>query len=94
MTRSSRIILVAVLVAPALAAAVAVPALTASTTSTTAMPATAVGKTIYACLTAKHTLSRVSVTKPPTCPTGTVPVQWEGLAGEPVPSPSASPTTT
>jgi hypothetical protein len=90
MTRSSRIILVAVLVAPALAAAVAVPALTASTTSTTAMPATAVGKTIYACLTARHTLSRVSVTKPPTCPTGTVPVQWEGLAGQPVPSPTST----
>jgi hypothetical protein len=96
MTRSSRIILVAVLVASALAAAVAVPALTTSPTATspTAMPATAVGKTIYACLTARHTLSRVSVTKPPTCPAGTVPVQWEGLAGQPVPSPSASPTST
>jgi hypothetical protein len=52
MTRSSRIIVVAVLVAPVLAAAVAVPALTTnSTSSTTGMPATAVGKTIYACLT-------------------------------------------
>jgi hypothetical protein len=96
MTRSSRIILVAGLVASTVVAAVAVPALTTSPTATspTVMPATAVGKTIYACLTARHTLSRVSVTKPPTCPAGTVPVQWEGLAGQPVPSPSASPTTT
>jgi hypothetical protein len=96
MTRSSRIILVAVLAASTLAAAAAVPALTTSPTPTTptTMPATMVGKTIYGCLTAKHTLSRVSVTKPPTCPEGTVPVQWEGLSGQPVPSPTASPTTT
>jgi len=93
MTRSSRIILVAVLAAPALAAAVAVPALTTSSTSSTTAT-TAVSKTIYACLTDRHTLTRVSVTKPPTCPPGTVPVQWEGQVGDPVPSPSASPATT
>jgi|SRR5262245_13292024 len=94
MTRSSRIILVTVLAGSALAAAASVPALTAgpTATATTTMPKTAVGKMIYACLTARHTLIRVSTTKAPTCPAGTVPVRWPGTAGQPVQSPS--PTST
>jgi hypothetical protein len=95
MTRSRWIILAAVAVAAALVAAVAVPALRAKPTATDhpATPAAAVGTTIYACLTPKHTLTRVSVSTAPTCPVGTVPLQWQGQAGPPVPSPSASPTS-
>src|SRR5262245_3890449 len=94
MTRSSRIILVTVLAGSALAAAASVPALTAgpTATATTTMPKTAVGKMIYACLPARHTPIRVSTTKAPTCPAGTVPVRGPGTAGQPVQSPS--PTST
>ena len=93
MTRP-RTILAAVTAASALAAAAAVPALTARpAASPGAVGSTnAAGTTIYACLTPKHTLTRVSVTTPPACPSGTTPVQWLGQAGQPVPSPSP-PTT-
>jgi len=97
MTRSPRIILAAAAVAAvaAVAAAVAVPALMAKPAATdrAVTPAAAAGTTIYACLTSRHTLVRVSVTTPPACPVGTVPVQWQGQAGQPVPTPSASPTS-
>jgi hypothetical protein len=94
MTRSSWIILAAVAAAAALVATVVVPALRARLTATdrAATPAVAVGTTFYACLTTRHTLVRVSVTTPPACPVGTVPVHWQGQAGQPVSSPSASPT--
>src|SRR5258708_4493856 len=97
MTRSPRIILAAAAVAAVAAggAAVAVPALRAKPAATdgAVTPAAAAGTTIYACLTSRHTLVRVSVTTPPACPVGTVPVQWQGQAGQPVPTPSASPTS-
>jgi Glycosyl hydrolase family 12 len=95
MTRSSWIILAAVAAAAALVVALAVPALRAKPTATdrAATPAVAVGTTIYACLTTRHILVRVSVTMPPKCPAGTVPVQWQGQAGQPVPSPTVSPTS-
>ena len=95
MTRSSWIILAAVAAAAALVAAVAVPALKAKPASTdrAATPAVAVGTTIYACLTTRHTLVRVSVNTPPACPVGAIPVHWQGQAGPPVPSPTASPTS-
>ena len=95
MTRSAWIIVAAVAAVAALAVAVAVPALRAKPTATdgAATPAAAVGTTIYACLTPRHILARLSVATPPACPVGTVPVQWQGQAGSPVPSPSASPTS-
>jgi hypothetical protein len=95
MTRSSWIILAAVAAAAALVAVVVVPALRAKPTATdrAATPAVAMGTTFYACLTARHTLVKVSVTTPPACPVGTVPVHWQGQAGSPVPSPTASPTS-
>ena len=94
MTRSSWIIL-AVAAAAAVAAAVIVPGLTAKPTAADhpGTPAAAIGTTIYACLTPRHTLIRVSVTTPPACPVGTVPLQWQRQAGQPVPSPSASPAS-
>src|SRR5260370_23203414 len=96
MPRSPRIILAAAAVAAvaAVAAAVAVPALMAKPAATdrAVTPAAAAGTTIYACLTSRHTLVRVSVTTPPACPVGTVPVQWQGQAGQPVPPPTPSPT--
>jgi Glycosyl hydrolase family 12 len=95
MTRSSWIILAAVAAAAALVVGVAVTALSAKPTVTdrAATPAVDVGTTIYACLTTGHTLVRVSVTTPPKCPEGTTPVQWQGQAGQPVRSPTASPTS-
>src|SRR5258708_15649553 len=97
MTRSPRIILAAAAVAAVAqaAAALAAPALMAKPAATdrAVTPAAAAGTTIYACLTSRHTLVRVSVTTPPACPVGTVPVQWQGQAGQPVPTPSASPTS-
>lgn len=94
MIRSRWIILAAVAAAAALVAAVAVPALRARPTATDhpATSAATVGTTIYACLTRKHTLTKMSVTTPPVCPVGTIPLQWQGQAEQPVPSPSASPT--
>src|SRR5260221_5185315 len=97
MTRSPRIILAAAAVAAvaAVAAAVAVPALMAKPAATdrAVTPAAAAGTTIYACLTSSHPLVRLSVTTPPACAVGTVRVQWQGQAGQPVPTPSASPTS-
>jgi Glycosyl hydrolase family 12 len=94
MTRSSWIVLAAA-VAVAVAAAVAVPALRAKPTASArdVVPSTT-GTTIYACMTSGHTLNRVSITTPLACPAGMVPVQWQGQAGRPVPSPSASPART
>ena len=94
MTRSSWIILAAIVAAAALVAAVALPSLRAKPTATdgAVAPAVAVGTTIYACLTTRHALVRVSVSTPPACPVGTVPVHWQGQAGSPVPSPTAAPT--
>jgi Glycosyl hydrolase family 12 len=91
MTRlSPRIVLAAVAAAAALAVAAAVPALTArpAASARSVLPAAAAGTTIYACLTSRHILTRVSVGTPPVCPAGTVPVRWRGQAGPPVPSPS------
>ena len=90
MTRSSWIIMATVVGAAALVVAVAVAALSAKPTATdrAATPAVDVGTTIYACLTTRHTLVRVSVTTPPKCPVGTIPLQWQGQAGQPVPTAS------
>jgi hypothetical protein len=95
MTRSSRIILAAVAAAAALAAGAAVPALLARPAATAQdfMPAADASTTIYACLTSGHTLARVRVNRPPACPAGTVPVQWQGQAGQRVPSPSPRATS-
>src|SRR5260221_10097096 len=94
MTRSPRIILAAFAAAAALAAAAAVPALMArpAASARTVLPVAAAGTTIYACLTSRHTLTRVSVGTRPACPVGTVPVHWHGQAGQPVPSPNPRPT--
>lgn len=99
MGRLPWIVLAAGAAVSAVAATVAVPALTArpAATSRAVMPAGAASVTIYACMTSRHTLSRVSVTTPPACPVGTVPVRWKGQAGQPVPSPTSprpSPTST
>jgi hypothetical protein len=96
MTKPSRIILAAIAAALTIVAAAAVPALTArpAATARDVSSAPAAGTTIFACLTSRNTLSRVSTSTPPACPAGTVPVQWQGQAGQPVPSPSASPTST
>lgn len=85
----------AVVAAVIVAAAVAVPVLKAKPTAADhpATPAAAVGTTIYACLTPTHTLTRVSVSTPLACPVGTVPLQWQGQARQPVPSPRVSPTS-
>jgi hypothetical protein len=93
MTKLSWIILAAFAAVSAVVAAAVVPALTARPTKPAGAD-TPVATTFYACLTSKHTLTRVSVTTPPACPAGTVPVQWQGQAGQPVRSPSASPTST
>jgi hypothetical protein len=95
MIKRSRIILAAIAAVLVLAAAAAVPALMARHAATTrdVTSAAADGTTIYACLTSGNTLSRVSTT-PPACPAGTAPVQWQGQAGQPVPEPSTSPTST
>jgi hypothetical protein len=94
MTKPSRIILAAIAAAFIVAAAAFVPALTArpAATARDVSSAAAAGTTIFACLTSKHTLSRVGTARP-MCPAGTVPVQWQGQAGQPVPSPSASPAS-
>src|SRR5258707_2957835 len=91
MTRSPRIILAAFAAAAALAAAAAVPALMArpAASARTVRPAAAAGTTIYACLTSRHTLTRVSVGTVPACPAGAVPVRWRGEAGPPGPAPTA-----
>ena len=95
MTRSPRLILAAFAAAAALAAAAAVPALTARPDAAAgpAAPAAAVagGTTIYACVTSRHTLVRVSVGMVPACPAGAVLVRWRGQAGRPAPSPTPSP---
>src|SRR5260221_10290137 len=95
MTRPPRIILAAAACAAvaAVAAAVSAPALMANPAATdrAVTPAAAAGTTIYACLTSRHTLVRVSVTTPPACPVGTVPVQWQGQAASPAPPPRRLP---
>jgi hypothetical protein len=93
MTKLSWIILTAFAAVSALVAAAVVPALTARPTAPAGAD-TAAETTFYACLTSRHALTRVSVTTPSACPAGTVPVQWQGQAGQPVPSPTAHPTTT
>jgi hypothetical protein len=93
MTKLSWIILAAFAAVSAVVAAAVVPALTAKPTNPAGAD-TLASTTFYACLTSRHTLTRVSVTTPSTCPAGTVPVQWQGQAGQPVPSPSTQPTST
>jgi hypothetical protein len=93
MTKPSRIIPAAVAAAFVLAAALLVPALTAKPAATARDVSSTAGTTIFACVTPKHTLSRVGTVRP-VCPAGTIPVQWQGQAGQPVPSPSASPAST
>src|SRR5260221_14686205 len=94
MTERPRIICAALPTAAAFAAAAAVPALMArpAASARTVLPVAAAGTTIYACLTSRHTLTRVSVGPRPACPAGTAPVPWHGQAGQPVPAPNPRPT--
>jgi hypothetical protein len=95
MIRLQRIIPAAVAAAVVLGAAAAVPALMArpSASGSALTPAAARGTTIYACLTSRHTLIRVSVRTRPACPVGTIPLRWQGQAGARVPSPHPSTTS-
>jgi Glycosyl hydrolase family 12 len=98
MSRSWGIILAALVAAAALAAAAALPALTArpdaaaGPAAPTPAPGAAGGLMIYACVTSRHTLTRVSVGRAPACPAGAVLVRWRGQAGRSAPSPKPSPT--
>src|SRR5215469_10560249 len=50
---------------------------------------------IYGCVTSKHALVQVSTGTPLPCPSGAVPVSWQGApGGSPPPSPSPSPSAT